>query len=59
MEQVSSTKKNPAAGATATGSKNSNTYEGIFMSPRVAVRSNPAYTGRSNEFARLMAGARR
>jgi hypothetical protein len=59
MEQDSSTKKNPAAGATATGSKNSNTYEGIFMSPRIAVRSNPAYTGRGQQFAALMAGARR
>jgi len=59
VEQVSSTKENPAATAMATGSKKSNTHEGIFMSPRVAPRQMPAYSQRGQQFAALMAGARR
>lgn len=54
MEQVSSTKKETSAN----WSLNSNTLiKEIFVMPRVsAIRSNPAYTGRSSEFARLMGG---
>lgn len=59
MQQPSRTKENPAATAMATGSRKPNTYEGISMSPRVAVRQNPVYTGRGRQFAALMAGARR
>lgn len=53
-----STKENPAATAMATGSKK-NPHEGASMLTRVAPRKMPAYSQRSQQFAALMAGARR